>query len=179
MGKICEIFGPITTPFYVVRWAAVKVSLGQDNAGRGMAAKKKKRVKKGLSAFKAGKAEMALGDDAVTGDDNEEDEVGTEAIEMAVAADGDAQKDVTVKDGINVVVDAISEIAVEVEVEERVNAECSTPTPASTGRSPTTASHPTAPSNETSAAQAEHFASLISRALPGTSGNTRATLSIH
>lgn len=181
MGKICEIFGPITTPFYVVRWAAVKVSLAQDNAGKGVAAKKKKRVKKGLSALKAEKVEMVLGDDAVTGD---EDEVATEAIEMAVATDGDAQTDVTTKDGINVVVGTISEIlntplAVGVGVEVRVSAECLKPTPASTGRSPTTASDPTAPSNETSAAQAQHFASLISRALPGTSGNTRAILPIH
>jgi rRNA processing protein Gar1 len=170
MGKICEIFGPITTPFYVVRWAAVKVALAQGSSGRGMTIKKKKKGKKGVNSLKADKGETicSTGDDALNRECNDEDDDVSEAVEMAVAADGGAkQEDITAIDEINVVSEIVSApLAV------GVSADCPIPTQASVGGSPSD------PSNATSAAQAEHFASLVSRALPGTSGNTRVALSI-
>jgi hypothetical protein len=183
MGKICEIFGPITTPFYVVRWAAVKVTLAQGNSGRGVTVKKKKKGKKGVTASKADKAETicSAGDDDLNGEYNAEDDDASEAVEMAMSADGDAkQKDITVIDETNVAAETMSElVSAPLAVGVEVGADCPIPTQASVGGSPSIASDPAAPSNATSAAQAERFASLVSRALPGTSGNIRAALSIY
>lgn len=180
MGKICEIFGPITTPFYVVRWAAVKVSHAQNNSVRGMTLKKKKKPKKGLRVSKVDRVETicSAGDDVVNGEYNEEGDDVSEAVEMAGVGDGDAkQEDVTVIDDINVSNDAVSEL-VSAPLALGLSADCPSPTEVSAGGSPSTALDPAAPSNATSAAQAEHFASLVSRALPGTSGITRDSLSV-
>lgn len=57
MGKICEIFGPITTPFYVVKWAssvpAITVKNARGTGNNANNSSKKKNKKRGSGASKS------------------------------------------------------------------------------------------------------------------------------
>lgn len=167
LGKICEIFGPITSPFYVVKWATLtsaipsKGNLTSKNKEDGSSAKKKKN-KRGSGHSKAAKKEelASINEDSLeqSGENSDileekiisEDENGNldsldpDAPNQTLLADADAHA----TDAMVITESAVVDQHVCEDNEQEL----------------------LQPKTTTSAAQAEYFSVLMSRALPGTAG---------
>ena len=220
LGKICEIFGPITTPFYVVRWAAPSSasvgskgnraqSVGEGTKRSANKKGKKKRCDKNTTDDNA--AENAAegepegeqaGDSAEKVTAKAVGEIGVDAAEAVVdeeAKEGEVDGETTLKLAFDEIIagdSAVSEIVeedaavtVDMNIDETLTAAPPMPmtveehdasaiadnvdAPMPTGSNTCLAS--SVRNTVASTAQKEHFASLISRALPGTPGTMRGT----
>lgn len=177
LGKICEIFGPITTPFYVVKWATLaastssKSSVSSKNKEESISNKKKKN-KRGSGHSKAVKKEesASIDDNSLeqaedNGDTLQDQVVSMDERDSADSADLGAPNQALPVDAVDAMV--VTEIAMAEQVigeeSEEIIAVEETVQPATT----------------TSTAQAEYFAVLMSKALPGTAGKTRRMISCH
>ena len=167
LGKICEIFGPITSPFYVVKWASLPSAipstsnLSSKNKEDGSSAKKKKN-KRGSGHSKAAKKEELASINENSLEQSEEnsdileeklidknengnsDLVDPDAPDQTISAEADA--DAT--DAMVITESAVVDQHVCEDSEQEL----------------------LEPKTTTSAAQAEYFSVLMSRALPGTAG---------
>jgi rRNA processing protein Gar1 len=177
LGKICEIFGPITTPFYVVKWVTLpastssKINILSKNKEESSSNKKKKN-KRGSGHSKAVKKEelASIDDNSLeqaedNGDTLQEKVISMDEKENADSADLNAPNQTVPVDAVDAMVVteiAVTEQVISEESEEIVAVE-------ETVQLATT----------TSTAQAEYFAILMSRALPGTAGETRRMISCH
>ena len=175
LGKICEIFGPITTPFYVVKWATLPASTSSNsnvsfkNKEESISNKKKKN-KRGSGQSKAVKKEelASIDDNSLeqveeNGDTLQEKVISMDEKDSADSADLSASNGtlpVDAEDAMVVTEIAAAEPVIGEESEEIVAVE-------ETVQTATT----------TSTAQAEYFAILMSRALPGTAGETHRKIS--
>ena len=110
MGKICEIFGPITTPFYVVKWASsAPVLIGKNSSGNANASsnnsKKKKNKKRGSGASKGVSKDVEKYVENQDDDDNENENENQDENEIGEEVNGD------------IIADDYGHIEVDVEVE--------------------------------------------------------------
>ena len=201
IGKVCEIFGPITTPFYVVRWAASSAAIVSGNKvtcnkdGNKKLKKKKKNRKqceKTLEEKDVADEEIESEFAAIVEDAGAESIVDEGAtIELSEERGSD---EVTKEDKINisdcttkVLINEVTNVADAVIVDMSLGDTLTADPLISTVE--TDISHidfdadDIADKNESqilsvpcvnpvvaSTAQMEHFISLMSRALPGTSG---------
>jgi rRNA processing protein Gar1 len=170
LGKICEIFGPITTPFYVVKWATLPASKSSKSNvlsknKEESSSNKKKKNKRGSGHSKAAKKEelASIDDNSLeqaeeNGDTLQEIVISVDEKDNADLADLSAPNQTLPVDTADAMV--VTEIAVAEQViceeSEEIVAVEETVQPATT----------------TSKAQAEYFAILMSRALPGTAGDS-------
>ena len=174
LGKVCEIFGPITSPFYVVKWATLpsaissKGNLTSKNREDSSSAKKKKN-KRGSGHSKAAKKEelASITENSLehsgensdileekvihAGRNENSDSLDHDALNQALPADADA--DAT--DAMVIIESAVVDQHICEDSEQEL----------------------VQPKTITSAAQAEYFSVLMSRALPGTAGEKRSMMS--
>ena len=177
LGKICEIFGPITTPFYVVKWATLPASTSSKSNVPSKNKEesnfnKKKKNKRGSGHSKAAKKEelASIDDNSLeqaeeNGDTLPEKEITIDEKDCADLAELSASSETLPVDAADAMV--VTEIA----VAEQVNCEESEEIVA--------VEETVQPATTTSTAQAEYFAILMRRALPGTTGNTRCMIACH
>lgn len=176
LGKICEIFGPITSPFYVVKWATLpsaissKGNLTSKNREDNSSAKKKKN-KRGSGNSKAAKKEelASINENSLeqsgensdileeklihAGEKENSDSIDPDAPNQALPVDVDADADAT--DAMVLVESAVVDQHICEDSEQEL----------------------VQPKTTTSAAQAEYFSVLMSRALPGTAGEKSSLIS--
>lgn len=165
LGKICEIFGPITTPFYVVKWATLPAATSSKsyvlpkNKEESSSSKKKKN-KRGSGHSKAAKKEelASIDDNSLEQAEDNGDTLQEKVISMDEKVSADSA-DLSAPNQAEIVV---AEQVIGEEGEEIVAME-----------------ETVQPATPTSTAQAEYFAILMSRALPGTAGETRSMISCH
>ena len=201
IGKVCEIFGPITTPFYVVKWAVSSSAAINSNrvpcnkdGNKKMKSKKKnrKRSDKTLEEKDIMEEEVESGAVAIAADGETEAIVEEGAIrEQAEGLSEVTEEDKTIVNGCitKVPIEEVSGVADAVVVDmclddtltadplistveaniSHISSNAGDATNNNTSQSQIR-SEPCADPVVASAAQIEHFISLMSRALPGTSG---------
>lgn len=210
IGKVCEIFGPITTPFYVVKWAVSSSAAINSNrvpcnkdGNKKMKSKKKnrKRSDKTLEEKDIMEEEVESGAVAIVADGETEAIAAdgeTEAIveegairEQAEGLSEVTEEDKTIVNGCitKVPIEEVSGVTDAVVVDmclgdtltadplistveaniSHISSNAGDATNNNTSQSQIR-SEPCADPVVASAAQIEHFISLMSRALPGTSG---------
>lgn len=111
LGKVQEIFGPITTPFYTVRWKNVATAAGNNNKNKGGGQNKKQNNKQ--------KGKKVAGEGA-GGDDD------AVAVTGAGAADGAVQL-VALADDAPVLEETSMAVDTEIELDSSLPAEIITP----------------------------------------------------
>ena len=201
IGKVCEIFGPITTPFYVVKWAVSSSAAINSNrvpcnkdGNKKMKSKKKnrKRSDKTLEEKDIMEEEVESGAVAIVADGETEAIVEEGAIrEQAEGLSEVTEEDKTIVNGCitKVPIEEVSGVTDAVVVDmclddtltadplistveaniSHISSNAGDATNNNTSQSQIR-SEPCADPVVASAAQIEHFISLMSRALPGTSG---------